>query len=162
VWIECRKRNYEYNATKLKRVQRLINVKIAQAFLTTSYEALIVLTGITPILIELGNLARYYHITRENEQEGYDAPKDYRKWSHPAEAIEVKEKCERKEYKIEFYKDGSKSANRVASGIPIFFERHLTYQLKYKLTERCSSNQAEKFAIAKTLEKMKDLYHEPY
>jgi hypothetical protein len=62
VWIECLKRNN--NATKLKRVQRLINIKIAQAFRTTSHKALSVLTGITPILIELGNLATYYHITR--------------------------------------------------------------------------------------------------
>jgi hypothetical protein len=30
-------------------------------------------------------------------------PKDYRKWSHPAEAIEIKEKSERIEYKIEVY-----------------------------------------------------------
>jgi hypothetical protein len=69
VWIECLKRNN--NATKLKRVQRLINIKIAQAFCTTSYEVLSALTGITPILIELGNLAKYYHITRGNEQEDH-------------------------------------------------------------------------------------------
>ena len=87
------------NATKLKRVQRLINIKIAKAFRTTSYEALGVLTGITPILIELENRAKFYHITRENEQEGsYDAPKDYRKWTHPAKAIEIKKSA--KEWKI--------------------------------------------------------------
>ena len=72
-------------------MQRLINIKITKAFCTTSYEALSVLTGITPILIELGNLAKFYHITQGNEQEGlHDAPKDYRKWTHPAEAIEIK------------------------------------------------------------------------
>jgi hypothetical protein len=76
------------------RVQRLINIKIAKAFRTTLYEALNVLTGITPILIELGNQAKFYHITRGTEQEVYDAPKDYRKWNHPAEAVEVKRKCE--------------------------------------------------------------------
>jgi hypothetical protein len=158
VWIECLKRNN--NATKLKRVQRLINIKIAQAHRTTSYEALSVVTGITVILIKLRNLAKCYHITRGNEQHGlYNAPKDYRKWSHPAEAIDIKEKCESKEYKIEVYMDGSKSANGVGSGIAIYIDRHLIYQLKYKLAERCSNNQAEQFAIAKTLEKMKDLYH---
>jgi hypothetical protein len=72
-------------------VQRLIDIKIAKAFRTTSYEALSVLTGTIPILIELGNRAKFYHITRGNEQDGlYDAPKDYRKWTHPAEAIEIK------------------------------------------------------------------------
>jgi hypothetical protein len=37
VWIECLER-YS-NATKLKRVKRLINIKISEAFRTTSYEA---------------------------------------------------------------------------------------------------------------------------
>jgi ribonuclease HI len=89
----------------------------------------------------------------------YDESKGYRKWSHPAEAIEIKEKCEGKEYKVEDYMDGSESANGVGSGIAIFIDKHPTYQLKYKLTERFSNNQAEQFAIAKALEKMKDLYH---
>jgi len=31
-------------------------------------------------------------------------------------------------------------------------------QLQYKLAERCSNNQAEQLAIAKALEKLKDLY----
>ena len=33
------------------------------------------------------------------------------------------------------------------------------FQLRYKLAERCSSNQAEQLAIAKTLEKIQDLNH---
>ena len=42
-----------------------------------SYEALSVLTGITPIIIELGNRAKFYNITRGNEQDGiYNAPED--------------------------------------------------------------------------------------
>jgi ribonuclease HI len=53
----------------------------------------------------------------------------------------------------------SKSANGVGSGIAVFIDKHLTFQLKYKLVGRCSNNQAEQFAIAKVLEKMKDLYH---
>jgi ribonuclease HI len=44
-------------------------------------------------------------------------------------------------------------------GIAIFTDKHLTFQLKYKLARRCSNNQAEQFTIAKALEKMKDLYH---
>jgi hypothetical protein len=86
VWIESLQR--KSNALKLKRIQRLINIKIAKAYRTTSHEALCLLTGITPITIELENLARRYHITRRKEQEGaYYVPKDYRKWPHPAEAI---------------------------------------------------------------------------
>jgi ribonuclease HI len=58
---------------------------------------------------------------------------------------------------IEIYTDGSKSGNKVSSGISIFIDKHLTFQLNYKLAEKCSNNQAEQFAIAKALEKMKDL-----
>jgi len=66
VWIECIK--MKHNAQKIKRVQRLINLKIAIAYRTTSHEALCVLTGITPILIELENQANLYYRTRENEK----------------------------------------------------------------------------------------------
>jgi ribonuclease HI len=59
---------------------------------------------------------------------------------------------------IEAYTDGSKSENGVGSGIAVFIDKHLTFQLKYKLAERCSNNQAELFAVAKALEKMKDLH----
>jgi len=106
---------------------RLDNIKIAKAFRTTSYETLSVLTRITPILIELGNRAKFYLIAREmNKKDSYDAPKDYRKWTHPAETIEMKEKCGR----IEVYMDGSKIKNGVGSEIAIFFDKHLNFQLK--------------------------------
>ena len=65
-WIECLKR--KHNVTKLRRVQRLINIKIARAYRTTSHEALCVLTGITPIQIELRSQAKVYYITRGNAQ----------------------------------------------------------------------------------------------
>jgi len=35
--------------------------------------------------------------------------------------------------------------------------KHLTFQLKCKLVERCSNGQAEQLAIAKALEKIKNL-----
>ena len=66
VWIECL--NRKHNAIKLKRVQRLINIKIARAYCTTSQEALCVLTGMTPIFIELGSQVKIYHTTRGKEK----------------------------------------------------------------------------------------------
>jgi ribonuclease HI len=60
---------------------------------------------------------------------------------------------------IEVYTDGSKSASGVGSGIAIFINKHLTFQLKYKLAERCSNNQAEQLEIAKALEKIQDFNH---
>jgi hypothetical protein len=76
VWIEGLQR--KHNATKINRLQRLININIAKAYRTTSHEALCVLTGITPILIELRSQAKIYHNTKGNTQMGrYDAPKHY-------------------------------------------------------------------------------------
>jgi hypothetical protein len=64
VWIECLKK--KHNAIKHKRVQRLMNIKMAKAYRTTSYEALCLLTGMTPILSELENQTKIYHNTRGN------------------------------------------------------------------------------------------------
>jgi ribonuclease HI len=155
IWIECLKR--KHNVTKLRRVQRLINIKIARAYRTTSYEALCLLTGITPIQIELRNQAEVYHITRGSAQ--IDEPRHYRDWTHPAKAINLKEKCKERDYTIDVYTDGSKSPNGVGSGIAIFMNKYLMFQLRYKLAERCSNNQAEQLAILKALEKIKDLNH---
>jgi hypothetical protein len=48
----------------------------------------------TPILIDLETLVRFYHITRRNEQAGgHNAPKDYRKWTDPGKEIEIKGNC---------------------------------------------------------------------
>ena len=57
------------------------------------------------------------------------------------------------EYMIEVYTDGSKSENGIGSGIAVFIDKHLTFQLKYKLADRCSNNQTEQLAIVKALEK---------
>jgi len=40
----------------------------------------------------------------------------------------------------------------VGSGVAVFTERVLTEQLKFKLDNRCSNNQAEQLAIIKALE----------
>jgi len=51
VWSEAlRKENYK---TRLLRVQRLINIKMAKAYRTVSNEALRVLTGMMPIDIKI-------------------------------------------------------------------------------------------------------------
>jgi ribonuclease HI len=107
-----------------------------------------------------GSQAKIYHNTQGNTQiRLYDAPKLYSKWNHPADAIELKEKCEGREYIIEIYTDGSKSSSGVGSGIAIFVNKHLTLQLMYKLAEECSNNQAEQLAIVKALEKLQDFRH---
>jgi len=93
-----------------------------------------------------------------NELDGlYDALKDFREWPHPAETIEPKYKRDDMNYKIEIYADGSKNDKGVGSRIAIFVDGNLTYQLRSELADKCSNNQAEQLAIAKALEKVKDL-----
>jgi RNA binding protein fox-1 len=65
VWIEALKK--KCNKTIYNRVQRLINIKIAKAFRTTSNEALCTLTGLTPIVTKAEEAAKLYNMMRNNQ-----------------------------------------------------------------------------------------------
>ena len=55
-------------------------------------------------------MAKLYHIYRGKiVDDVYDAPLSYRKWPHPAKAIELHNKRDDMQYKIEIYTDGSKN-----------------------------------------------------
>jgi hypothetical protein len=62
VWADAMKLGY--NRLKYIRVQRLINIKITKAFLTTSSEALGILAGTTPIIIRTEEAAKQYTIRK--------------------------------------------------------------------------------------------------
>jgi hypothetical protein len=62
VWIAAMK--YEHNKQKYIRVQRLINIRKAKAFRTTSSEALCILIGITPIIIETEEAVKQYSVRK--------------------------------------------------------------------------------------------------
>jgi hypothetical protein len=51
VWVEATWKNR--NHTKYKRIQRLINIKIAKAYQTVSYDASCVTAGVRPIQITI-------------------------------------------------------------------------------------------------------------
>jgi len=53
------------NKILYSRVQRLMNIKIAKAYRTTSNEALCILTGTTPIELKAEEAANPYRITRD-------------------------------------------------------------------------------------------------
>ena len=55
------------------------------------------------------------------------------------------------EHTIHIYTDGSKTEQGVGSGIAIYVNNKLTHQVKHKLNNRCSNNQAEQTAILKAL-----------
>jgi len=88
----------------------------------------------------------------------YDAPMNYRRWPHPANVIELKNKRDDMYYKLDIYTDGSKNEKGVGSGVPIFVDGSLTHQLRYKLAEKCSNNQAEQLAIVKALTKLRSMH----
>jgi hypothetical protein len=64
VWIEAMK--YEHNRQKYIRVPRLINIRMAKAYHTTSSEALCMLTGMTPIIIKLEEVVKRYNIKEKS------------------------------------------------------------------------------------------------
>ena len=98
VWIEALEK--KHNTIKMQRMQRLINIKIAKAFRTTSNSALCVITGIKPITIELKEIASLYKISKGYEtnftidEEGIetDSPVDYKKGPHLADSVTIKHK----------------------------------------------------------------------
>jgi hypothetical protein len=63
VWIKALEK--ECNKTVYNRTHRLINIKIAKAFRTTSNEALCTLTGLAPVLIKAEEAAKLYNIMRK-------------------------------------------------------------------------------------------------
>ena len=74
-----KKKNKNKNKNKLRkyhRVQRMMNIKIAKAFRTLSYEASCVLAGVRPIRIAIEEKIRTYKATHNNIE--YDAPLEVR------------------------------------------------------------------------------------
>jgi hypothetical protein len=64
VWIVALE--YEYNRLKYVRVQRLINIRMAKTFRTSS-ETLCILTGITPIILKAEEMVKKYSSERKRK-----------------------------------------------------------------------------------------------
>jgi hypothetical protein len=60
------------NRTLYIRVQRLINIKIAKAYRTTSSDALCILTGNAPVQLKAEEAANLYRITKDKQNETLD------------------------------------------------------------------------------------------
>jgi ribonuclease HI len=77
---------------------------------------------------------------------------ELKNWPHPADVVKIIEDNRYKEQTIQIYTDESKNKHGVRSGVAIFVGKELQAQLKFKLENKCSNNQAEQLAIAKALE----------
>jgi hypothetical protein len=149
VWIKAMEKNY--NRTLYSRVQRFINIKISKSNRTTSNEALCILTGNAPIIIKAEEASNIYRTTRDKRNLQLDHETEQTDWTHPADTVKICDLNDPKDYTIHIYTDGSKNKSGVGSGIAIYTNDKLTYQIKHKLHDSCSNNQAEQTAILKAL-----------
>ena len=93
--------------TKYKRIRRLINVKIAKAHRTISYDASCVIAGVRPIKITIEQKVQAYMVTKINNLE-FNTPLEVRYRLHPAELAIMHEVENGTTYTAEAYTDGSK------------------------------------------------------
>jgi ribonuclease HI len=139
---------------KMQSTQRLINIKIAKAYRTISYDASCVLAGVQPIGIEIEGKTILYkkkHSTGKGDKE-WDTPLSVTDWPHPAQRAEIQETTGAITYHTEIFTDGSKTENKVGAGVVIYKGRRIVGKSKYRLKNHCSNNQAEQIAILKALE----------
>jgi ribonuclease HI len=132
---------------------------MAKAYRTTSSEALCVLTGMTPIIIKLEELAQR---CKAKERTGnlkieLDHEVEFKNWQHPADAVTIEEVVSEEDATISAYTDGSKQDQAVGFGVAIFKGSNMVAKAQLKLDTRCSNNQAEQFAILKALETLESL-----
>jgi len=81
VWVKALTK--QNNLRKYHGVQRMMNIKIAKAFRTLSYEASCELAGVCPIQLAIEEKVQTYKATHNNFK--YNASMEVRYWPHPAE-----------------------------------------------------------------------------
>ena len=152
VWIDVMK--YEHNKQKYIRLQRLINIRTAKEFRTTSSEALCILTGLTPIINKTEEAVKQYNVRKRNgsQKQELDNVIDFKDWPHPAYCVIITEAKDYKDPTVQAYTDGSKGGRGVGSGAAIFIGKKIVAQIKFRLDSKFSDNQAEQLAVIKALE----------
>jgi len=71
---------------KFQRLQRLINIRIAKAYLTVSNEALCILIGLTAIATKIDAAYQFYQLTKGSTklETLIDRDTEVTYWHHPA------------------------------------------------------------------------------
>jgi hypothetical protein len=96
------------NETLYSRVQRLMDIKIAKAYRTTSNEALCTLTGITPIEIKAEETANVNRIIGDRKNHQLDHEIELKDWTHPADTVTVSEQSEANEHRLKYIQTEAK------------------------------------------------------
>jgi late competence protein required for DNA uptake (superfamily II DNA/RNA helicase) len=107
VWIYAMK--YTCNRRKYIRAQRMINLRIAKAFCTTSNKALCIVADTTSILLKTEEAVGIYNLKkgRGNQTHAIDREVKLKYWQHPADEAKILEADEHKNQIIHAYIDGS-------------------------------------------------------
>jgi hypothetical protein len=139
--------------SKLLRLLRSINIRMAKAYPTVSNEALCMLTGLTPIDLKIENAFQFYHLTKGSTKEealvDYDMEVKY--WHHQAETINFLTENIEKTSSIQILTDGSKTKEWVDAGVAILKSGNHFKSLKYNLSKRFTNNQAEQLTILRAI-----------
>ena len=120
------------NIRMLQRVQRLINIKIAKAYRTISFEASCVMAGVPPIGLVIEEKASRYKIKHNPER---DLPLPVKEWSHPTRrrngrlTLLVDRQTELRNMPTEqrtimIFTDGTKNDHGVRSGVAVFVQHN--------------------------------------
>ena len=143
VWIHALR--YEFNRRKYIRVQRLMTILIAKAYLTTSSEALCIFAGNISIIIKAEEAAKRYDVWKEHRAniQNIDREVGLNQCPQPADFINIPETNGYDDQNIRIYTDGSKGERGVGAGVLIFVNNKRIARHKYRLNHRCSKNEAE-------------------
>jgi ribonuclease HI len=120
---------------------------------------LCILAGTTPIIIKTEEVVKQYNIRKGkgSQTQLINRELEIKNWPHPADAVKIIEAKGYQGQTIQAYTDGSRNEHGVGSGVAIFVGKELAVQLKFKLDNKCSNNQAEQLAIFKALEVIKTI-----
>jgi hypothetical protein len=134
VWIDAMK--YAFNRRKYVRPQRLINLRTAKAFCTTSNKALCIVADTTSSILKIEEAVRIYNLKkgRGNQTHVIDKEVDPKHWQHLVDDAKLIEAEVHKDQLIKAYTDGIKTQHRVGSGVALFFGVELALQEKFRLT----------------------------
>jgi len=118
---------------------------------STSNDALYILTGNALVELKTEEAASLYRITKDRQNQLLNHETEHQDWTRLADTVRITEQNETMEHTIHIYTDGSKTEQGVGLGIAICVNKKLTHQIKHKLNNRCSNNEAEQTAILKAL-----------
>jgi ribonuclease HI len=108
------------------------------------------LTGMTPIILKLEEVAHYKIKKRSGQRDiEWDCDVEIQNWPHPAEVGTIHEVAGYEDTPIQVYVDGSKQEQGVRSGVVIFKGSEMIAKIQFKLDSKCSNNQAELKALKK-------------